>query len=164
MANHIGKTFNRLTIQRQSGSRATALCTCGELFETSTYNITSGRAASCGCLRKELTAEKSTTHGQTYSPTWHSWANMKSRCRNLKAHNAANYAAKGITFTERWVHFKHFLADMGERPPGATLDRLDGSLGYSKENCRWADSREQWLNRNDPRVAVHLNRQYGSPE
>lgn len=89
---------------------------------------------------------------------------MKARCRNAKAHNASSYAKKGITFTERWLLFENFLVDMGERPPGTTLDRLDNALGYSKENCRWADSREQWLNRNDPRIAVHLNRQYGSSE
>lgn len=158
MANRIGQRFNRLIITGQSGTRATALCDCGNYIATTTYNITAGRAASCGCLRKELMASNNTTHGMTDSPTYRSWGAMKRRCNDPTIHNASAYAEKGITYDKCWESFSAFLEAMGERPEGTTLDRVDGSKGYCKENCRWASSKEQWLNRNDPRVEVHLRR------
>lgn len=75
---------------------------------------------------------------------------MKKRCSaGSETHWWKYYAAKGITISERWVDsFEAFLADMGERPEGKTLDRKNGNLGYSKENCRWATWKEQASNRN----------------
>jgi hypothetical protein len=94
----------------------------------------------------------------TGTPTWLSWVGMKNRCSNPNTHNSSSYYEKGITFDPAWEDFNNFLHDMGERPEGMTLDRKDGNKGYTKENCRWATSREQWLNRDDPRIQVHLEK------
>lgn len=83
---------------------------------------------------------------------------MKMRCRNPNIHNASSYTGKGITFDPTWLDFNVFLHDMGIRPEGTTLDRIDNDKGYCKSNCRWATSREQWENRNDPRVQIHRDR------
>ena len=90
---------------------------------------------------------KFTHHGLHESPTWHSWKGMVQRCTNEKAKSYPRYGGAGITVCARWRLFKLFLEDMGERPKGKTLDRIDGDKGYCKENCRWATHKEQILNR-----------------
>lgn len=72
---------------------------------------------------------------------------MKTRCTNPKATRYPEYGGRGITVCERWNDFANFLADMGERPVGMTIDRRDNDLGYFKENCRWATHLEQTQNR-----------------
>lgn len=156
--NRVGQKFGRLTFVEQQGKRCIALCDCGRTVSTTTYNITSGRTTSCGCFFKEMITKTNTTHGQTKTPTWNSWSSMKRRCNNNSRHNSYCYKGKGITYDPKWETFEGFYEDMGERPAGTTLDRRENNKGYYKENCRWATSREQWLNRNDPRVAVHLEK------
>jgi hypothetical protein len=77
--------------------------------------------------------------GQPRSRTYNSWASMKRRCSNKKDKNYAIYGGRGIMVCDRWKYFDNFLADMGERPEGKTLDRIDGRKGYFPANCRWAD-------------------------
>jgi hypothetical protein len=90
-------------------------------------------------------------HGHTVSgdksPTYISWTMMKQRCLNPKYKPFKRYGGKGINICNEWLSFDKFLTDMGERPPGTSLDRVDGRLGYSKENCRWATQKEQLENR-----------------
>ena len=89
------------------------------------------------------------THGHTrgvkYSRTYTSWVAMRARCRLPSRHNHKRYAAVG--YDPAWESFERFLADMGERPEGCTLDREDGTRGYSKDNCRWATPIKQARNR-----------------
>lgn len=96
------------------------------------------------------------THGHTkgpagtkrLSPTYLSWLAMRSRCSNPKNEKYKLYGGRGIKVCERWMNsFDNFLADMGERPPGRTLDRVKSELGYFKNNCRWASKEEQSTNR-----------------
>ena len=92
-------------------------------------------------------------HGHTWeggvSPTYMSWTAMKNRCLNPKHPAFHNYGGRGITICRRWMRFEGFLLDMGERPAGRTLDRIDGNRGYNKRNCRWATMQEQiWNSRN----------------
>lgn len=75
------------------------------------------------------------------------WMNMKSRCNNPHHPDYKNYGGRGIFHCEAWNSFAAFLSDMGEPPEGMTLDRRDNSLGYSRENCRWATRAEQNLNK-----------------
>lgn len=81
------------------------------------------------------------------NPTeYHSWASMKARCSNSNDKRFAHYGGRGITVCDRWFRFENFLEDMGERPKGKTLDRIDNNKGYYKENCRWADFTTQLNN------------------
>lgn len=96
--------------------------------------------------RREELAARNYRHGHTAgapSATWKSWRAMMVRCYNPKHPAYTRYGGKGIQVCQEWQDFIRFLADMGERPTGCTLDRKDGSKGYSQENCRWATVQEQ---------------------
>lgn len=91
----------------------------------------------------------------TQSPTYKSWAAMKNRCDNPAADAYRYYGARGITYDVTWADFKTFLADMGERPSGTSLDRVDGSLDYTPSNCRWSTRVEQARNKRNNRMLTH---------
>ena len=88
------------------------------------------------------------------SPTFVSWTAMIQRCDNPRNPNWADYGGRGITVCPRWYDFSAFLEDMGERPPGTSLDRKNNSEGYAKWNCRWATPKEQANNRRRPRARM----------
>lgn len=98
------------------------------------------------------------THGHYRggaSPTYVSWQNMRTRCLNPNDPTYPRYGGVGVTVCKRWGRFENFLADMGERPVGMTLDRRNGGRGYSKSNCRWATTQEQARNRRTSIVIAH---------
>lgn len=82
-------------------------------------------------------------HGYSDTPTYHSWKAMKQRCLNPSNPEHRNYGARGITVCGRWMKFENFLADMGPKPDGKTLDRVNNDLGYSQRNCKWNTPVEQ---------------------
>lgn len=86
-------------------------------------------------------------HGKSRSPEYFSWRSMQQRCNNQRASGFQRYGGRGIKVCERWSEFENFLADMGDRPAGTSLDRIDGTKGYEPENCRWATMRVQSENR-----------------
>jgi hypothetical protein len=86
-------------------------------------------------------------HNQSYTPAWHSWTAMKSRCKSNDPLKYKIYKGRGITYDPRWERFSAFLEDMGERPIGTSIDRLDSNKGYYKENCRWATMKQQFENK-----------------
>lgn len=147
----VGDRYGRLVIvaeagRQSNGSRA-ALCRCDCGAETTVRfsRLATGSTKSCGCLA----AETHRTHGMSESSTFVSWMSMLNRCYNEKTPNYANYGARGIAVCQRWREsFENFLADMGERPEGKTLDRYPDKNGnYEPENCRWATYQEQNRNR-----------------
>jgi hypothetical protein len=90
---------------------------------------------------------------------YNTWAQMLSRCNNPKAQSYKYYGAKGIKVCDRWKSFENFYTDMGEKPDGKTLDRIDSSGDYSKENCRWSTANEQARNRVNTSFVEYEGRQ-----
>ena len=81
-------------------------------------------------------------------PLYSVWQSMKRRCNNPNSPSYHRYGGRGISVCKEWMNdFKQFVSDMGERPEGTSLDRMDNALGYSKDNCRWATRQEQQRNR-----------------
>ena len=87
------------------------------------------------------------THEMTGTSTYRSWAAMKTRCSNPNCKDYPRYGGRGISYCAAWEDFEAFYADMGEKPDGMTLDRIDYDKGYSPENCRWATDTEQQQNK-----------------
>ena len=149
----IGQRFGRLTVllpvwfikRRQKAWLCS--CDCGSATVVLTGSLRRGCTKSCGCLQREQAGTQRLTHGQRHSRTYESWKHMKSRCSNPNYQYFASYGGRGIAVCERWEKFENFLADMGERPPGKSLDRIDNEKGYCPENCRWATHSEQMKNR-----------------
>ena len=93
-----------------------------------------------------MNIEKATKHGLSKTPVYNSWLAMISRCNNHNRNQYKNYGGRGITVCSRWLEFKNFFEDMGERPDGLTIERKNNNLGYFKENCKWATKIEQSRN------------------
>jgi hypothetical protein len=152
-----GERYGRLTVIAHVGfanacSTWLCECDCGNRITVRLSGLL-GRTKSCGCQKRESASKRgkaNQTHGHGYgTPEYISWRSMKQRCENPKAKKFANYGGRGIKVCDRWRNsFENFLADMGPRPLGHTLDRYPDSDGhYSKENCRWATDSEQNKNR-----------------
>ena len=164
-----GQRFGRLIALKRvgtsnKGGNAIWLCLCSyEGYKTVQANdLKNGHTQSCGCLLKEVTKRRSTTHGHSsgrkVSPTYLSWRGMKNRCLNSNEPAYKNYGARGITVCERWKQFANFLEDMGKVPQGHQIDRIDNNGNYCKSNCRWTTSEKNNRNRRDNRLITHKGR------
>jgi hypothetical protein len=116
------------------------------------YSVKSGATKSCGCyIAKVVKLPRShggsTLNGSKRNPTYNSWAKMKDRCYNENNTQFDDYGGRGIKVCHRWHKYENFLADMGERPKGTTIDRYPNKDGdYKKSNCRWATKSQQQNN------------------
>lgn len=147
--------FGKLTVIRKHPERANGggvrwicKCECGGDSVTSSYNLRNGIAKTCGCYTSERVRANPphTTHGMTGSPTYLSWAAMKNRCLRTNSHNWKYYGGRGIRICKKWHSFVNFFADMGERPLGKSLDRINNSGNYTPKNCKWSTHSEQTRN------------------
>lgn len=147
--------FGRLTVVSESigvsGNRRRMLCLvrcdCGNELTIKKNALKTGNTKSCGCLQRELASERLKTHGRTESKTYESWCCMIARCTNKNRNDYSRYGGAGIKVCGRWLNsFENFLADMGDRPDGMTIDRKDNSKGYFPGNCRWSTVKEQSRN------------------
>lgn len=123
-------------------------CKCGKFCELNASLVVCGNTKSCGCYKEEILKKKSTTHGKSSSVEYETYHGMIKRCYSPtnKAYN--HYGGRGIKVCDRWQEsFENFLEDMGERPEGTSLDRIDVNGNYCPENCRWVDSKVQATNK-----------------
>jgi hypothetical protein len=147
----VGNKYGRLTVKEvvlgEGKPRVLCDCDCGTTFVTIANDVTNGHTKSCGCLTREATTKRNTTHNMTHTGVYRSYQAMITRCTNKNSHAYQFYGAKGITVCDRWLEsFENFYEDMGERPDELSLDRIDPYGNYSPNNCRWADRRMQGFN------------------
>ncbi len=148
-----GRAFGRWTVlgfSHRNGRTAQWLCVCacGTQCTVGSSNLLSGGSRSCGCLRSEMNASAWTTHGHSAcnSPEYESWCAMWARVRSKSGRRFQDYGSRGITACARWEDFAAFLADMGQRPAGMSLDRINNDGNYEPTNCRWATNHQQRMN------------------
>jgi len=170
-----GRRFGKLVATEKLRRKTTGrleiymICDCGNSLWVSKDNLYGSHGTrSCGCLVKEnsglptrIKPGQMTTHGMSHSPTWTSWTKAKSRCNNPNDDNYHNYGERGIIMSKEWSEsFECFLKDMGERPKGTSLGRIDPNGNYCKENCRWESPMEQGLSRRDNVLVEYEGKKY----
>lgn len=155
LKDYTGMRFGKLVVIKQVSERRSCRaihrqflckCDCGNESTPWMSSLKAGATISCGCHRKQVLINSNITHGMTNTPTYITWDGMIQRCTNKKNDSYYKYGGVGIKVCEEWLSFENFLMDMGIRPEGTSLDRINGSKGYYKENCRWADIYTQNFN------------------
>jgi len=170
--NIAGHKFNRLQAislasKGTTGRKWLCRCECGNEVIVTTGHLRSGHSKSCGCLSAEVLQTRNFKHGQGSrahkTREYYAWKEMKKRCYQTNSKNYKWYGAKGITVCSEWVNdFPKFFADMGLCPEGYELDRIDGTKGYSKANCRWVSEAMQSRNRSYVKLTYELAEQIRS--
>jgi hypothetical protein len=154
--NLIGKRFTYLTVIDQfqeikNGKQryfALCKCKCGNLTKVQRGALKNGHTKSCGCLNKELSKKRFTTHKMSLTRPWFCWAHIKQRCLNKNNKSYKNYGGRGIKVCDRWLNFESFWEDMKDGyKDNLTIDRIDNDGNYCKENCRWITHKEQQKNK-----------------
>ena len=163
-----GRRFGRLTVVRSDGQRKPkgnyywlCRCECGAEKAVKNSHLMDGTTVSCGCFSREQCGHRfrgktshNRKHGLSGTPTYVSWKCMRERCSNQGHPDYWRYGGMGVAVCPEWDSFEQFHSDMGDRPPGMTINRKDNSLGYCKSNCEWATQEEQHINRS---ITVYLS-------
>lgn len=162
--NYSGKRYGKLFVEAFVGLRGgrrsyLCACDCGNKSIVPAHRLVSGQTTSCGCRKIEAGLENckkygiKPSHGKTGTTTHKTWMSMIERCQiNYKA--SQHYSQRGITVCDRWMKFENFYQDMGDRPTGKTLDRIDVNKPYSPDNCRWATNKQQQRNKTNSRYLI----------
>lgn len=162
-----GKRFGRWEVlsrgenDKRGQAQYNCRCTCGTEKVVAGYSLRRGESKSCGCLSVEVARGRKgcknpgsggRKHGMKGTPEYSAWSSMKGRCTNPKYENYKNYGGRGISVCQEWHTFENFYRDMGARPEGTSLDRIDVNGNYEPSNCRWGTEEEQCNNRTNARL------------
>src|SRR5438876_3468529 len=138
-----GQRFNRLCVLSRAenlgrgGTRWVCRCDCGELKMIHASSLRGGGTQSCGCLQKEIASVCNGRHRRGDTPEYRAWSHLKARCLTPTDAKYKYYGARGIKVCDRWLHsFENLFADMGARPLGTTIGRMDNDGHYATSNCR----------------------------
>lgn len=150
----VGHIFGKLTIINRADNNKYGhsffycLCECGKTKRIASRSLVSGKTISCGCHGRNVVKTASKTHGQSKTKIYLVWKEMRARC-NRRSHRRYNdYGGRGITVCKRWdSSFEDFAKDMGKRPKGHTIERINNDSGYTPSNCKWATYAEQNKNK-----------------
>lgn len=153
----MGQQFARLTVVQKAESKARSAhwlcqCVCGSFVSVAASSLRSGNTKSCGCLHTETVRSLRKTHGMTGSKTYWAWGRMVQRCTNPNVEKYGDYGGRGIAVCERWSMFARFWDDMGECPPGMSLERKDVNGDYSPGNFEWIPIGRQQRNKRNTRL------------
>lgn len=145
--------FGRLTVVNKTDRRDTrrgvvwaCVCDCGTPREVFATNLIAGKTLSCGCLNKDRKEKHGAAHHGSITPEYKIWSSMIQRCTKATNPGFKLYGARGISVCERWKDFRNFWSDLGPRPTGMSIERIDNSKGYGPDNCKWATNHEQTRN------------------
>lgn len=173
--NRIGLTYGRLTVVQYAGRSGgrhqwKCLCVCGNSSIVLGCNLAGGNTTSCGCYGQEQRFTRAKTHGRSHTTIHNIWCKMVARCTKPSNKGFHYYGGRGISVCKGWRQFSNFYADMGERPAGLSLDRIDNNGGYWcgkcdecqqnrwPSNCRWATRSQQMVNRRCTRFLTYQGR------
>ena len=150
----VGQTYSELTVLSLEGrDHASKMlvrcqCSCGKVHTLRFNSLQTGKAVSCGHLSREATTTRNTKHGLSRHPDFQVWVDMNKRCHGSNPDFTKNYRDRGISVCEQWRNNPaQFFRDMGPRPQGMSLERVDNSKGYEPSNCVWATMKAQQNNK-----------------
>lgn len=168
MENLTGKKFGRWTvlklshIKRRSGGGDAIYwlceCECGTIKPVDEYHLNHGTSKSCGCLAKELSSKRETTHGLSHSRLYNIWQSIKKRCLNKKCARYNRYGGRGIIICQEWINdFMNFYkwAINNGYNDNLSIERIDNDGNYEPNNCKWANPKTQARNRSNNHLITY---------
>jgi hypothetical protein len=156
-----GERFGRLLVLQKNGYNKhhqlywLCECDCGNRKNVLGCVLSRGDTNSCGCLHKERMTEIFKTHGKAGSSIYAIWRSMIQRCYDKNCDVYYRYGGRGINVCNKWQTFEGFYEDMGDKPKGKSLERLDNDGDYCPENVIWADAKTQANNRRSNVILEH---------
>lgn len=168
ITNLVGRQFAQLTVQTFVGVTAmkmpiwTARCSCGNDVVVRSQELLQGDTRSCGCLHRAAVVARNKSyakHRAKNKPAYSSWQSMIQRCCNPLSKDYPRWGGRGIKVSPVWRHsYLTFVRDLGERPQGTSLERINVNGDYEPGNCRWATPKQQASNRRSSHIVVFMGK------